>query len=487
MVLITKSPSGSPARSAYSNLTSSVTAVESTDDDDNNSNFLALLQTDALKLLGLRGQTTPNPAEVRAAYKTCKEQTLASLEKCEDVARGSFLISQRNYLELKLNALDQALEELLPSEDKEPSVGGDATNQQKQQPSQSALSRDVGGDDDDDDLDTIDVYFNSPKQSDEPKITDQSDAASILSWDTSSIFSMISNTKTTTTDCASESGLSGAPTKKDTDKNDVSGSSRVSIAKSSLLRPPLGINRAITSPTSITEFRNKEVGHSMRRRRITARRRLVVVDPADAIRQGVMRALDEDDSECVSLDFEDGYPKMSTRAKAPDRAGIKEIQVVGPRCRGRCVISDEDQVSTFSNIDNGDEDEDNVDDVCSSTCDNTCRTKMTQPLEEDFYESLIQSGMDSYNSILESSIDMSSQFCEVLQTCWVDGGSPLDGDKAYTQFSTIKERSVPDNLTGDNTCCEQTIEERSVADDLTGVYTDGESTAFNTQTSFGKD
>ena len=46
---------------------------------------------------------------------------------------------------------------------------------------------------------------------------------------------------------------------------------------------------------------------------------------------------------------------------------------------------------------------------------------------------------------------------------------------------------MPDDLTGDNTCCEQTIEERSVADDLTGVYTDGESTAFNTQTSFGKD
>ena len=486
MVLITKSPSGSPARSAYSNLTSSVTAVESTDDDDS-SNFLALLQTDAFKLLGLRGQTTPNPAEVRAAYKTCKEQTLTSLERCEDVASGSFLISQRNYLELKLNALDQALEELLPSEDKEPNVGGDATNQeqQKQQPSQSALSRDVEGDDDDD-LDTIDVYFNGPKQSDEPKITDQSDAASILSWDTSSIFSMISNTKTTTTDCASESGLSEAPTKKDKDKNDVSGSSRVPTTKSSLLRPPLGINRAITSPTSIMEFRNKEVGHSMRRRRITARRRLMVVDPTDAIRQGVMRALDEDDSECVSLDFEDGYPKMSTRGKAPDRESIKEIQIVGPRSRGRGVISDEDQVSTFSTIDNGDDDEDNVDDVASSTCDNTCRTKMTQPLEEDFYESLVQSGMDSYNSILESSIDMSSQFCEVLQTCWVDEGSPLDGDKTYTQFSTIKERSVPDDLTGDKSC-EQTIEERSVADDLTGVYTDGESTAFNTQTSFGKD
>ncbi len=481
MVLITKSPSGSPARSAYSNLTSSVTAVESTDDDDS-SNFLALLQTDAFKLLGLRGQTTPNPAEVRAAFKTCKEQTLTSLEKCEDVARGSFLISQRNYLELKLNALDQALEELLPSEDKEPNVGGDATNQQKQQSSQSALSRDEAVDDDD--LDTIDVYFNGPKQSDEPKITDQSDAASILSWDTSSIFSMISNTKTTTTDCASESGLSEAPPTKDKDKNDASGS-RVPTTKSSLLRPPLGINRAITSPTSITEFRNKEVGHSMRRRRITARRRLMVVDPTDAIRQGVMRALDEDDSECVSLDFEDGYPKMSTRGKAPDREKAP-IQIVGPRSRGRGVISDEDQVSTFSTIDNGDDDEDNVDDVASSTCDNTCRTKMTQPLEEDFYESLVQSGMDSYNSILESSIDMSSQFCEVLQTCWVDEGSPLDGDKTYTQFSTIKERSVPDDLTGDKSC-EQTIEERSVADDLTGVYTDGESTAFNTQTSFGKD
>ena len=130
-----KSP-GSPARSASSNQTDSV-LTESTDDEG--SNFIALLQyKDAFHLLGLKEQSSPDPAEILAAYNICKEQTLTALERCEAIgrqqqeARGSFLISQRNYLELKLNALDQAIGELLPREGELDNVAND-TNTQIQQ------------------------------------------------------------------------------------------------------------------------------------------------------------------------------------------------------------------------------------------------------------------------------------------------------------------------------------------------------------------
>jgi hypothetical protein len=132
--MMVKGP-GSPARSASSNQTDSV-LTESTDDE---SNFIALLQyKDAFHLLGLKEQSYPDPAEIRAAYNICKEQTLAALERCEangkqqQEGRGSFLISQRNYLELKLNALDQAIGELLPGEGELDNAGDGTTKQSDQ-------------------------------------------------------------------------------------------------------------------------------------------------------------------------------------------------------------------------------------------------------------------------------------------------------------------------------------------------------------------
>ena len=99
-----KSP-GSPSRSIISNQTDSV-LTESTDDEE--SNFISLLQyKDAFHLLGLKEEAYPDPAEIREAYTTCRDQTIAALERCEENERrqrGSFLISQTNYLELKLNA-----------------------------------------------------------------------------------------------------------------------------------------------------------------------------------------------------------------------------------------------------------------------------------------------------------------------------------------------------------------------------------------------
>ena len=501
-----KSP-GSPSRSIISNQTDSV-LTESTDDEE--SNFIALLQyKDAFHLLGLKEETSPNPAEIRAAYMTCRDQTIAALERCEanqrqqQPARGSFLISQTNYLELKLNALDQAIDELLPEDGDRNADGTRQSDQQIQQRDVSSLPhhketveqqarkkqldlpsgrpqtwpkeqtqtpepRNSNSGSlakaDDDDLDTIDIYFNSSKNT-EPKASDQSDTISIITWDATSIFSMISNSKTNE-DTASESGLSevllGSVKK---------GRGTVTAPKSMLSRPPRSINRAITSPRSITDFspsildrgHYKEVGHPVHKKVVTAGGRLNRAGPqstSDAVRKGVMRALDEDDSECVSLDFEDRSPQVATKQRTIEKGNRNHEKIRttsnnrksngvskrgGPQQnRGLDEISDDDQVSSASSKD------DYVDGRC-----NRRRTKnQAEPKqEEDFYDSLVQSGMDGYNAVLESSMELSNHLCDALQACWVDDSNADEG---------------------------------SAADDLTGVFTDGESTAFNTLSSFSK-
>jgi len=505
-----KSP-GSPSRSIISSQTDSI-LTESTDEEND---FIALLQyKDAFHVLGLKEETSPDPAEIRAAYMTCRDQTIAALERCEanerqhHPARGSFLISQTNYLELKLNALDQAIDELLPEDGDRNADGTRQSDQQIQQRDVSSLSHQQETAEqqartkqldsppgrpqtwhkeqiqtleprssnagslakaDDDDLDTIDIYFNSSKIK-EPKESDQSDTISIITWEATSIFSMISNNKTNE-DAASESGLS-----------EVLGSVKKGrgtvTAPKSMSRPPRSINRAITSPRSITDFspsihdrgQYKEVRRPVHKKVVTAGGRLNRVGPqstSDAVRKGVMRALDEDDSECVSLDFEDGCPQIESTRRTIEKGNRYHEKILtmsdnrkskglskrgGPhQNRGLDDISDGDQVSSASSTDS---------DIGGRY--NRRRTKkQAEPKqEEDLYESLVQSGMVSYNAVLESSMQISNQLCDALQACWVDDSNTAFGNSA--------------------------ADEGSAADDLTGVFTDGESTAFNTVSSFSK-
>mmetsp|Transcript_20818 Transcript_20818/g.29820 ORF Transcript_20818/g.29820 Transcript_20818/m.29820 type:complete len:551 (-) Transcript_20818:62-1714(-) len=518
---------GSPSRSIRSNQTDSV-LTESTDEEE--SNFIALLQyKDAFHLLGLDEQTYPDPAEIRGAYKICRDQTIAALERCEanerlqQPARGSFLISQTNYLELKLNALDQAIYELLPEE--EGDQDGDDTRQPHQQIQQTDVSsppplqqetrysfeekaeqqvrrgqkiidtppaqpitqpkeqipmqeprsnsaRNISNEDDDG-LDTIDIYFNSSKNNREPKASDQSDSMSIITWDASSIFSMISNSKTNE-DAASESGLSDVLGKKSRDKNEIR---RTNAAPKSMSRPPRGINRTLTSPRSITDFSPsihdeghyyKEVGHPVRRRVVTARRQLDRASPqttSDAVRQGMMRALDEDVSQCVSLDFEGTYPQLKTKQKQSARENERRQYEVN-----RTMPSNQKRNGQHRNTHLDDISDNDVDSVSSKDDGaggryNRNRSKReTEPIdeEEDLYDSLFQSGMDGYNAVLESGMEISNQLCDALQACWIDEGSTPYGNMAADEDSA------------------------TYADDLTGVYTEGESTAFNTLSSFSK-
>lgn len=510
---------GSPSRSSRSSQTDSV-LTESTAEEEE-SNFIALLQyKNAFHLLGLDEQLSPDPAEIREAYTRCREQTIAALERCEanerlqQPARGSFLISQTNYLELKLNALDQAIYELLPEDGDH---DGDDTRQADQQiqqtnvvsppplqqetrysfeetvrrgqifdtpptqpltqPQKQIQTQEPKRNEVDDGLDTIDIYFNSSKNSREPKASDQSDSISIVTWDASSIFSMISKANE---DAVSESGLSDVLGKKSREKHE---NKRTIAAPKSMSRPPRVINRKRVSPRSITDFPSsihdqgqyKEVDHPVRRRVVTPRKQLNRASPqttSDAVRQGMMRALDEDVSECVSLDFEGTYPQSITNQSARENEGrhheinrrtMPSIQ----ESKGLPKRNGQHQNRQHRNTDLDDISEIDVGSVSPKDDDtgdryNRSRSKReTEPIheEEDIYDSLFQSGMDGYYSVLESGMEISNQLCDALQACWIDEGSTPYGNTA------VDEDSATD------------------ADDLS---TEGESTAFNSLSSFSK-
>lgn len=96
----------------------------SDDSDQPDDNFIGMLQyKDAYHILGLPKSDSPDIAAVLQAYNSLQKQTLsmlsstaANIDKGAGVNGGAFFICQQNYLELKLQALDQAILELIPKE-----------------------------------------------------------------------------------------------------------------------------------------------------------------------------------------------------------------------------------------------------------------------------------------------------------------------------------------------------------------------------------
>ncbi|KAL7472187.1 hypothetical protein ACHAXS_012523 [Conticribra weissflogii] len=94
------------------------------DSDQPDDNFIGMLQyKDAYHILGLPKSDSPDIAAVLQAYNSLQKQTLsmlsstaANVHKGAGVNGGAFFICQQNYLELKLQALDQAILELIPEE-----------------------------------------------------------------------------------------------------------------------------------------------------------------------------------------------------------------------------------------------------------------------------------------------------------------------------------------------------------------------------------
>ena len=193
----------------------------------------------------------------------------------------------------------------------------------------------------DDELDTIDIYFRpspskkdpSNKQHRSKSPNDHPSDVSSCTWDGSSIFSMLSQTKKNIEDAVSESGLDdvlGPKTNQGTVKDNSGGGG--SSSKSDL--PPLGINvkhkptkkSAQISPTSVTDWKvsihnddhydnssgrkNKSVvgrGRMMKNSRASSSPNVNhynLNEQTEAARMGILRALSEDNSECLPLDDE---------------------------------------------------------------------------------------------------------------------------------------------------------------------------------------
>ena len=391
-------------------------------------NYIALLQyRDAHHILNLPASSPLSPDAVQKAYDTSKKQALVALEQFEAKQRQKtsnannqsrrnnvFFASQLNYLELKLQALDQAYEELMPPMDVEESVlageglasscmgEGDAYDDDDKHSAGKALTRDTtenepferspwngeepthppggfrrefvwSGDDgngggvsdvakvqqcpqdqrqqqqqqqqqqhkrqpSDDESVTIDIYFRpNSKSREEPPSTGKSRTMSPVcdshpsdvsscTWDGSSIFSMVSGPKNGAINTSTNFLGLKVPVAGD-DRGDKEGG--VDFPPSSG-RPPLGIDirRASkkgpsqASPTAVSDFpvstrddshydhhpsvksRKAELG----RGRITgsslhhARAAASPHDSVEAARMGILRALSEDNSECLPLE-----------------------------------------------------------------------------------------------------------------------------------------------------------------------------------------
>ena len=619
-----------------SNLTDSI-------DDEN---FIALLQyRDAYHILNLSSPSesgSPTVADVEKAYTTAKEQALLALEQFEakrqasshQGGRNMFFISHQNYLELKLQALDQAYEQLMPPMegmivekrislhaeevdfDSPPKISkeggwtdhtGDESLSVKESveegkgetPSNVPSARDFVGtgksgdaaienlganaslqrqqqqpglhkrEPSEDELDTIDIYFrptgNVKKGSDPPAkhrtntpSSEHPSDVSSCTWDGSSIFSMISQTKKNWEDAASEGGLSDVLGPKTSANANVT---RTEAAERNHRRPPVGINvkhnmkkQAQISPTSVSCFppsihndhhydNTSTLGRGKRMMRKSRFRHSH--EATEAARMGILRALSEDNSECLSLDGDEEYNNyhFNMMNETQDTSGEAEFddynfqgddQDMYGRGKSKSASSKimyqgkTDQLSTFNNSIMGSTFNENSQlyEISHGTrlsseagshdkrnaATNPVRDRPTSPRplshssrqqtkskysSDGQYESLIQNG-------IVGTLELADEFCTALNSCWKDGvvGSPNGLAKTLSRAGTVAtaafdaaayelERSTKPldqcRVEDESTMYSRSTYDGDSAYHNRSVYTtDEESTAFNTLSSFSR-
>eukprot|EP00579_Thalassiosira_antarctica_P010302 CAMPEP_0201917344 /NCGR_PEP_ID=MMETSP0903-20130614/6751_1 /ASSEMBLY_ACC=CAM_ASM_000552 /TAXON_ID=420261 /ORGANISM="Thalassiosira antarctica, Strain CCMP982" /LENGTH=645 /DNA_ID=CAMNT_0048453385 /DNA_START=46 /DNA_END=1983 /DNA_ORIENTATION=+ len=580
-----------------------------TDSTEDHENFIALLQyKDAYHMLNLSPQesSVPIPPEtIQNAYDSAKEQVLTALEQCEASdkqanGRNMFFVSQQNYLELKLQALDQAYEELMPMEEMEDlqeeqdedvqfEKGGryamdvpfHRSKEKEAPPLQSkqfswndaatnAAVRSVRTEDpnnrnqtiipqlqrqksSEDELDTIDVYFRpSPGHSKSavtrrPKSPDHPSDVSSCTWDGSSIFSMVSKTKQNIEE-ASVGGLSdvlGPVYNSSSDRSESKpqkGTKTTTINQSKdrgnqhLHRPPSGINsknnrrgspKAQISPKSVTDFpasihndnhydntSNFNTGNAVvGRGKMMKGSRPAAAHPnshdaTEAARKGILRALSEDNSECLPLDdYNDrDYLNMSNETNVnSEKAMFMNKHASGERgskpkrfFQGKSDKMPKDSNSLMASVLSEKQNHDQTiheqstpalnrnrvaspDSLPSSTSSRRPRSKenLTTPTPQpnNNYEDLLESEDYSYDAILQSGMEFADELCTALSGCWTGdlgfsaaASSELDNTQMREEESTNFTRSTYDD---------STYHSRSTG-------TDGESTTFNTVSSFGR-
>jgi len=385
---------------------------------------------------------------------------------------------------------------------------------------------------------------------------------------------MISQTKKNWEDAASEGGLSDVLGPKTNSNANVAramvaeqqtaqDNNESSIVRKPTRRPPTGINvkhnlkkQAQISPTSVTCFpafihndqhydntsgnhRGKAASLGRGRRMMGKSRAHNSHEATEAARMGILRALSEDNSECLPLDDDDEYNNYysNTMNETQDTSGDAEsndYNFLGgeQHVRGRGNIQpsssnvlyqgQSDQMSKYNNS------------IMGSTLNETSQTQKIssgsrlsasdasnhekriatsspRPLtysrrqqpkskysNEDEYQSLLQTG-------IVGTLELADEFCTALNNCWKDGmvGSSNGGlAKTLSRAGTVAtaafdaaayelERSAQHPLDQSSRVeDESTLYSRSTYDGDSAYHnqsvytTDGESTAFNTISSF---
>lgn len=551
--------------------------TESSDDDEN---FIALLEyKDAFHILNLphqaQGSSGNIPTEtIQTAYDFVKAQVLAALDKCEtpdnQSNRRNMLLGQQNYLELKLQALDQAYEELMPldsadalqerqTEHVQLGEGGREQIFRNDAPTNAAV-KSVRTEDPDhtnqtmkqhqprrspseDELDVIDIYFRSSprktKSSDTSrrKSPDHQSEASSCTWDGSSVFSKLSRTKLHIEE-TSVGGLSDvlgpiynySPGQGE-GKFPQQGTNRTKDGHSHRL-PPSGINKEQEprkmqfSPKSVTDFPaptddknyyanasnydpGKVVvgqGRVMKGPRHASARHKPI-EATEAARMGILRALSEENSECLTDDEDINHSYLNISNETRADPNICQFNEKRSKARGffqgqsdhmpketnslmASVMNENKLVNPARHKQSYVPPRPNRVASSKSTTSSTSSSRRKQNNDEHAtsmskptnHDSLLQSEEYFYDAIMQSGMEFADEICMALNSCWKGdiGNSAvasLECSAASNEPDLSHSREYEYTHFTRSTCGDSTYHTQSVG---TGA---DESTAFNTTSS----
>ena len=527
---------GSPDHDHHSDLTDSL---------DGDQNFITLLQyRDAYHVLGLPGDGLPPSREtIQDKYESAKEQVLTALENCEAPdehanRRNVFFVSQQNYLELKLKALDQARDELmdensLPREGaKDPTEEGPSISTNAAVRSVSTNNRSQTGStqhhrqiSSEDELDTIDIYFrpnpNHSKSLDmdvqRPKHPADPSDVSTYTWDGSSIFSMASKY-----DYSPGQGEKKAH--KGTKTPTHSGSQP---PKQQSRLPPLGIKTehsnhskhgrdarptAKVSPKSVIDFHTTTHidSHAVGRGKVAkgpqhrVEARHTSHEATEAARMGILRALSEENSECLPLDDENDDPSLALEGQRilPARpVSSARLQNGKPNryFQGRSDRMPNTTNSLMASVSNTQQSQPEQSTALSSgngpssppssTSSESQQNRnelMSSTLQTNTLDSILQAGECSYGAILQSSLELADDICMAFYDCCK---MDVSTDSAGLDTSHLKDdESTHFTLSsyGDSRTLNTSYDDSPTVN-TQSVLSDGDkSTAINTLSSYSQ-
>ena len=429
-------------------------------------------------------------SRIKQAYLTQRTITLRSLQQIESSGKRGFAMSRWNYLELKLRALDQAQAELLgdASADGDSSLfdeadrggecqdGGDDNEGSAACHSNNTPATDTFSDIFDDALP------NTPNTSQTP----ESEPDELQTIDIYFQPSHPTRTRRHSRDYSSVSSVSWLS--KESDLNQVLGPLHDDAKNDKDAAKECSPRSVLDAPY----FHNKELPPQQLPRPPKPTSNVRV----EAARKGVLRALSEDDSECLTLEEYDEAAFL--RALEAVRESPEEVLIddddnddvddedfnehEGERSKQPSPvksISSRSQRSKSSSKSHGSKSSSKTHRSNSSRKSSNSRHSVTHEEEYHPIHPLINSSNadddDYYDSILQSGIDLAEDICGVIHGCCWDVIEGIERDDGSDPNESLQQCTKKE---------EENRDEESFNDEYTSG-TDGESTAFNTTSSFG--